>query len=210
MADVLVIGAGGHARCVVDTLMAAGHRVVGAVDRDTAVADVLGVPVIGADADLAHLKCTVTASAALGIGSVGDTAARRNVAALAIDAGFDFEPIVHPAATVSPFASVGRGAYIAAGALVGPGARLGEFCIINSGAVVDHDCQIGSFAHIAPGAVLSGDVRVGDGAHVGAGASVVQGLTIGERSLVGAGSVVTEDVPEDVVAFGNPCRVKRS
>lgn len=209
VSDVLVIGAGGHARCVVDTLTAAGHRVVGVVGREMSASNVLGVPVVGTDDDLARLKSTVTSNAALGIGSVGSTAARRRAAVLAIEAGLGFEAVVHPAATVSPFASVGRGAYIAAGAIVGPGVRLGEFSIVNSGAVVDHDCEIGAFAHVAPGAVLAGDVRVGDDAHIGAGASVIQGLMVGARSLVGAGSVVTKDIRADVVAFGNPCRVKR-
>jgi len=209
VSDILVIGAGGHARCVADTLTAAGHRVVGVVDLEMSANDVLGAPVVGTDDDLAHLRATVTSNAALGIGSVGNTAARRRAAVLAIEAGLDFEAVVHPAATVSPFASVGMGAYIAAGAIVGPGVHLGDFCIVNSGAVVDHDCEVGAFAHVAPGAILSGDVRVGDDAHIGAGASVIQGLTVGARSLVGAGSVVTEDIRADVVAFGNPCRVKR-
>lgn len=52
-------------------------------------------------------------------------------------------------------------------------------------------------------------VVIGDGAWLGAGAIVLPGVTIGENTVVGAGSVVTRDLPSNVVAVGNPCRVVR-
>jgi putative colanic acid biosynthesis acetyltransferase WcaF len=52
-------------------------------------------------------------------------------------------------------------------------------------------------------------ITIGQDAFVGARAFVMPGVTIGARSIVGAGSVVTKDVPEDVIAAGNPCRVLR-
>jgi maltose O-acetyltransferase len=53
-------------------------------------------------------------------------------------------------------------------------------------------------------------IRVGDDVWLCAGAIVCPGVTIGSRSVIGAGSIVTRDVPPDVVAAGNPCRVLRS
>jgi maltose O-acetyltransferase len=53
-------------------------------------------------------------------------------------------------------------------------------------------------------------VEIGSDVWVGGGAIVLPGVRIGSRSVVGAGSVVTRDVPEDVFAAGNPCRVVRS
>jgi putative colanic acid biosynthesis acetyltransferase WcaF len=50
-------------------------------------------------------------------------------------------------------------------------------------------------------------ITIGDDAFIGARSFVLPGVTIGARSVIGAGSVVTKDVPEDVIAAGNPCRV---
>lgn len=52
-------------------------------------------------------------------------------------------------------------------------------------------------------------VRIGKNVWIGAGAIVLPGVTIGEHSVIGAGSVVTKDIPPNVVAVGNPCRVLR-
>ncbi len=53
------------------------------------------------------------------------------------------------------------------------------------------------------------EVRIGDNVWIGAGAIIVPGVTIGENSVIGAGSVVTKDIPANVVAVGDPCRVLR-
>ena len=53
------------------------------------------------------------------------------------------------------------------------------------------------------------EVRIGDNVWIGSGAIIVPGVTIGENSVIGAGSVVTKDIPANVVAVGNPCRVLR-
>ena len=53
-------------------------------------------------------------------------------------------------------------------------------------------------------------IRVGDNVWIGGGTTVVPGVTIGSDVVIGAGSVVTHDIPDHVVAFGNPCRVQRA
>ena len=52
-------------------------------------------------------------------------------------------------------------------------------------------------------------VRIGKNCWIGAGAVIVPGVTVGDNTVIGAGSVVTKDIPSDVVAVGNPCRVLR-
>ena len=59
-----------------------------------------------------------------------------------------------------------------------------------------------SYTHLMP-------VHIGENVWIGAGAVVVPGVTIGDNSVIGAGSVVTRDIPANVVAVGNPCRVLR-
>ena len=53
-------------------------------------------------------------------------------------------------------------------------------------------------------------ITIGDNVWLGGGAIVLGGVTIGANTIIGAGSVVTRDVPADVIAFGNPCRVQRT
>lgn len=52
-------------------------------------------------------------------------------------------------------------------------------------------------------------VHIGRNCWIGAGAIILPGVTIGDNTVVGAGSVVTKDLPANVVAVGNPCRVLR-
>jgi sugar O-acyltransferase (sialic acid O-acetyltransferase NeuD family) len=101
------------------------------------------------------------------------------------------------------------GSQVLMGACVGAEARLGRSVIVNTRASVDHECELEDGVHIAPGAVLCGVVRICRDAMIGAGAIVLPRRTIGEGSIVGAGSIVTRDIPDRVVAFGQPARVVR-
>ena len=53
------------------------------------------------------------------------------------------------------------------------------------------------------------DVHIGENVWIGAGTVILPGVSIGKNSVIGAGSVVTRDIPENVLAVGNPCRVRR-
>lgn len=211
MATIALIGGGGHARSVLDAIQAAGeHDVAGIVDVPERVGETVdGVPVRWTDADLPGLKAQGVDGCVVAIGSVGDSSTRERADLAMSAAGLPLITVVHPSSTVSAAASLGPGAFVAAGAIVGPGSVLGRCAIVNSGAIVDHDCVVGPFAHVAPGATLSGGVTVGSGSHVGTGASVKQGITIGLRTVVGVGAAVVDDLPDGVVAVGVPCRVVR-
>jgi sugar O-acyltransferase (sialic acid O-acetyltransferase NeuD family) len=211
MERILVIGGGGHARVVLDAIIAAGlFDVAGVlVSRVPAEEPLPGVPVLGIHADLHRLHAEGVGAVAVGVGSVGDSSIRERLFAEAQREGFLLPAVVHPSAAVSRFAEVADGVYIGPNATVCAAARLGFGCIVNTGAVVDHDCDIEAFAHISPSASLSGGVSVGRGTHIGTGASVAHGITIGAGSIVGVGSAVVGNVPDGVIAFGVPCIVER-
>lgn len=122
-------------------------------------------------------------------------------------AGAHITTLIHPAAHVSLYATLGAGSVAMAGAVVNAYARAGRACIINTNASVDHDCQLGDAVHICPGAHVSGNVTVGHTAWVGVGAAVKQGVVIGPGAVVGAGAAVVRDVLPGTTVAGNPARV---
>lgn len=205
---VVIAGAGGHARSVIEALRSGREELepVACTDPDPARWDTAldGIPVIGDDEHLGRLLLEGVEGACVGLGATGDNARRARLHARLGALGFALPPIVHASAQVSRNARLGGGTQVLAGAIVGPGSTLGENVIVNSGAIVEHDCRIEDHVHLATGCALGGGVDVEVAAHVGIGACVLQGLKIGRRSIVGAGAVVIRDVPADVVAVGCP------
>lgn len=205
---IVGLGAGGHARAVLEAIRSAARFEVAAlVDDDPARAgeQVLGVPIVGPEA-LERLHAEGVAHAFAGIGGVGNNSARRQVFERLLAAGFELPAIVHASAVVSPWARLGRGAQVLAGAIVNAEAEIGDDVIVNTGVIVEHECRLGAHAHLAPGVRLAGLVTVGDGAHVGIGAAVIERVRIGRDALVGAGSVVLRDVPDGARVAGVPAR----
>ncbi|MCI4662843.1 MAG: acetyltransferase [Neomegalonema sp.] len=200
MKAVGIIGAGGHARVVLDTARRAGWMVFGLFDADPArKGDTLdGALILGDDEDLLR-RGPGSIRLANGIGAVpaiGDTGLglRRKIFSTFSAAGFEFTPLAHPRATIALAVDLAAGAQVMAGAILQPGVRIGENAIVNTSACIDHDCDIGEHSHIAPGAVLCGGVKVGVSTYIGAGAVIQQGLSIGAGALIPAGSIVRRNV----------------
>lgn len=210
MENIIVLGGGGHAKVVIATINASGKYKVAAV-LDPSLqkgSEVLGEKVTGGDAELARFFGRGIKNCVIAVGSVGNVDVRKKLYSKAKKLGFSFPVLIHPRAVVSKYAHLGKGTFVAAGAVVNPGAIVGVCCIINTGAVVEHDCFLGDFAHISPNATLCGNVSVGNGAHVGAGATVIEGLAIGIKALIGAGSLVCGDVGNGWLCYGVPARKK--
>lgn len=209
MTKVVGLGAGGHAKTVIEAIQLSGaYEVVGLLDHDPQLKGqlVLGVPVLGSDDLLSGLRAKGIGGVFIAIGSVGDAAGRARLYDQAVAEGLDVVRVTHPSAVVSRFAAVGPGTVVLARAVINPGAAVGVNVIVNSGAVVEHDCVIGDHVHIATGACLAGGVTVGDRAHIGVGASVKQGIVIGSGAIVGGGAAVVDDVAAGATVVGVPAR----
>ena len=200
---LIVIGGGGHAKVLVSALLLLGRKVLGFVDVNASVPDLLGLRNLGND-DAVSAYPPENVRLVNGVGSIHSTLQRRKIYLRFVEKRYVFETIIHPSATVSPYVEIGAGAQIMAGAVVQPGSRLGVNSIVNTGACVDHDCVIDAHVHIAPGATLSGEIHVAEGCHIGTGATIIQGIQIGAASVVGAGAVVIRDVPANVTVLGVP------
>lgn len=202
---IVVAGAGGHAKVVIDFLRMSGWDVIGCTDPE-ARGDCSGAPVLGSDDALEEIRAQGVSHAFC---ALGDNRLRQRIGRQLQAWGFDVPSLVGPGAFVSSSASIGAGAAILGGALVNVDCTIGDFAIVNTNASVDHDGVIGSSAHIGPGASLAGKVTVGDMAFVATGSCVVPDVRIGRGTIVGAGSVVVRDLPDGVIAYGNPAVVKR-
>lgn len=198
MNKVIVFGAGGHARVVIDCLQDQGITVAGIFDAKTLTSDSsLGVPYLGNyDRSVAHDLPMIIA--------IGNNLSRKT---LAERSGHRFASAIHPSASLSANATVSEGIMILHRAILQTRSVIGKHVILNTGSQVDHDCVLEAFVHIGPGAVLCGSVTVGEGALVGAGAVVTPGITIGKWATVGAGAVVITDVPDHATVVGSPARI---
>lgn len=205
----LLIGGGGHCKVILSQLKKLNNfEIAGVVENHIPIGNIVnGVRVIGTDEDLKNLLVNGIPNALITVGSSGDNARRESLFFLAEQAGFGFPLLISPGALVDETAVIGQGTVILPGSIINAESQIGRNCIINSGAIVEHDCIIGDHCHIAPGASISGGVKIGCRTFIGLGSSVIQGITIGENVLLGAGSVVIRDIPDNVVAVGNPARV---
>lgn len=199
-----MLGAGGHARVVAEALGV--ERLAGFLSPDEEPAFVAGLGRrLGCDDD-AEALIAGGRRVAIGLGFVDRTGARRRAALVQRFDDDVVQTVVHPHALIAPTASLGAGAFVAAGAIIGTDVRIARTAIVNSGAVLDHDVNLGGNVHVGPGAVLSGFVSVGDDSLVGVGSTIRQGVRIGNRAVVGAGAVVIDDVADDVTVVGVPAR----
>lgn len=204
---VVIIGAGGHAAVVADILLARGeYKVAALVDfLANENSSKFDLPVWSK----AHWLASDIREGVVGIGTNSTREfATQELRECAPD--FNYCTAIHPNAVVSTSATIGVGSVVMAGAVVNPFAQVGMHCIINSAATLDHECKLANFSSVAPRSVFGGNVSLGERSFVGIGACVKHGITIGKDSVIGAGSVVIEDIPDEVVAFGSPCKIQRS
>jgi sugar O-acyltransferase (sialic acid O-acetyltransferase NeuD family) len=204
---LVVYGAGGHARVLIDLLEQAslGSRLLGLVDdRVSPGTQCAGFPVLGR---IDWLRSHTGVAVVLG---VGDNQQRARIARACEELGLALFTAVHPRAIVTPRSELGDGSVVFAGAVINSGARIGKGCIVNSGAVVEHDCLLGDFSHVSPNATLGGGAQLGQLSHLGLGACVLPGVTVGDACTIGAGGVVVRPIPAGSVAYGVPASVQRS
>lgn len=194
---LLLFGAGGHAKVVLDCVLESGNTVEGIFDDDEDLVSLNGTSVLGEydSKELSDLKMIV---------SVGDNRLRKNIVS---NIEHRFGEAIHPSAVVSKFSSIDFGTMVIHGSIVQSGVTIGKHCILNTLSSVDHDSTIGDYVHISPRSCVCSSVRIGEGTHLGAGATVLPGIRIGKWCVIGAGAVVNKDIPDFSVVVGVPGKV---
>lgn len=201
--DVVLVGAGGHAKVCIELLHDMGRRVGWCIGGPSDGDQCLGVPVLVGDD---HLRSLREQGYRLAFVAIGANQVRAALGGAAQEAGYELVSAISPRAVVSPSASLGVGVAVMAGAVINAAAQIGSLSIVNTGATVDHDCELGQFVHVAPQAGIAGSVTVGDGAMLGIGSRVIPGVRIGAGATVGAGAVVIDDVPDGQTVVGVPAK----
>ena len=195
--SIFLYGAGGHAKVILDILQSRGMSVAGIIDDNPQIEEWMGHSVI---------RRSGIPSGSSVIISIGANATRKALDEILSGRGISFATGIASSAIVSSNAEIGEGSVVMQGTILQSGCRIGRHCIVNTGASVDHECILEDYVHVSPHATLCGNVHVEEGAWIGAGAVVIPGVRIGRWSVVGAGSVVCRDIPDNVVAYGNPVR----
>lgn len=204
MNTLALLGASGHGKVVADAALASGWQEVVFFDDAWPRLTMNGRwPVVGNMASLLSSDQDFEGV----LVAIGNCAIRWEKHQTLRAAGARLATVVHPRASLSPFATLGLGSVMMAGAVVNVDALVGDACIINTGATVDHDCKLEHGVHVSPGAHLSGNVTVGALSWIGVGATVRQSMHIGSDVMVGAGAVVVESVPNGLTVVGSPARV---
>ena len=204
---IIVIGAGGHSKVLIDTLLQQNVNILGIVDSDQMKIgqSVLKIKIVGDDFYINNYD-PLNIDLVNGLGSVAATYLREKIYMYFKEQGYFFRSVIHSSAVISQNAVWAEGVQVMAGAVIQAGCHIGNNTIINTRTSIDHDCRVLDHVHIAPGCVLSGNVSVGFGAHIGTGTTVIQEKKIGNRVLVGAGSLVLQDIKSNLKFWGVPAR----
>lgn len=189
----VIIGAGGHAKVIIEIIEEMGERVTYIFDTNPLITILLGYKVTD---QLIYDAPVIIA--------IGDNKIRKRIAGNDL---LEFGIAIHPKTSISTRSKILEGTVIMSGVSINSDAQIGKHCIINTNASIDHDCRLGDFIHISPNAALGGNVTVGEGTHIGIGATVTQGIQIGKWAIIGAGSVIIEDVPDYAVVVGVPGKI---
>ncbi len=211
MRDIVIVGAGGFGREVLDIFedqnrFADGfhNKVIGFLDDDVTPGErVLGrLPVLGGVDWLSNHK-RVAVVCAIGAPEVRAEVVTR----MQIEFDAAFCNAIHPSTIKSPFVEMGEGVVIPAGCILTNNITIGNHVHLNIDTTVGHDVEIEDFVTVSPGVHISGRVIIETGAYVGTGANIIDRKYIGEWSIVGAGATVVKDVPANTTVVGSPAKV---
>ncbi|MBQ4585928.1 MAG: acetyltransferase [Clostridia bacterium] len=197
--QVIIIGAGGHARVIADIVRSVGDIVVGFLDDAYECGkEIYDATILGKVEDCLSYRneCEMVIA-------IGDNKTRRKIAQ---KYQCNWYTAIHSSAVVSPSAKIGQGTVVMPNAVVNASARVGDHAVINTGAIVEHECEIGNFVHVSPKAVVCGVSSLGDNSWLGAGAVIVHVTRVCENVIIGAGSTVIKEITEAGTYVGTPAR----
>lgn len=200
--DVIILGAGGHAKVIAEIVIKSGDNLIGFLadddNKQKGQEIYLGKKLIGTIDD-----CINYQDAYFIIG-IGDNNARKNIANRL---NLKWYTAIHPSAIIASDVKIGEGSVIMPIVVINPGTIIGKHCIINTSSSVDHDNIIEDYVHISPGAHLAGTVTIKEGTWICTGVTIINKITINKNNIIGAGAVVIKNIYDtDSIYAGVPIK----
>lgn len=193
MEKIILIGSGGHAHSVVDSIEnQSKYEIIGFTEnqKNDDNFNYRGYKVIGDDSDLKSIYDSGIKSAFVCIGYLGKGNLRQRLYNKIKNIGFKIPNIIDPTSILADDVILGEGNFIGKKTIINSNTVIGDMNIINTGAIIEHDCKIGDFTHISVSSVLCGGVICGNSCMVGANATIVQNVNLDDNSFVKSSSLV--------------------
>ncbi|MEO8414439.1 MAG: acetyltransferase [Ginsengibacter sp.] len=204
---MLIIGAGGHAKELLDVLISNGYDNLFFYDdlpANTASRMFSKFQIIKKEQEATRYFKQTDKRFVLGMGG---SILRQSMAVKLHSLGGDLTTVISKKAQVSDFdVSIGDGVNIMHHVIIQPSVVIGEGTLINASALVHHDTVIGKYCEMAPAAIITGGCMIGDFTFIGSGAIILPGLCVGKNVVIGAGAVVTKDVADNAKVSGIPAK----
>lgn len=137
--------------------------------------------------------------------TVGDPSSREMMYNRVKEAGYKLGTWIDPRADVADSVEIGEGVIIT-NSFIGSNIIIGDNSVISNMAMVGHDIVIGKHVNVSAGAFIGGHCNIGDKAFIGPKAALKDSLNIGAEAVIGLNAAVYKDVPDGMLAFGNPAR----
>lgn len=206
MKNILVAGASGHSKMIIDILEKnKDYNVIGFIDAFKPKGEIVyGHAIMGTISDIGELQDRYGIHGII-IG-IGDNVTRmekkEKIQALYPD--LEFISAIHPSAILANDIQIPEGTVVMAGVIINSDAKIGRFCILNTNSSLGHDSVMEDFSSLASGATIGGNVKIGACTAICLKASVIHNITIGEHSVIGAGALVVKNVKSYKQAIGVP------
>lgn len=202
MKDIILVGFGGHAKSIADSIEQSGeYHIVGYTELIPSCEET-AYTYLGTDDVLETYYEKGVKNAVVCVGYLGSGKIRDILYSKLKKIGYELPAIIDKSAIIAEKVYVGEGTYVGKGAIINADAQIDEMCIINTKALIEHECHVEKFSHVAVAAVLCGNVKVRNHAFIGANATVIQGIEVGENCIIGAGSIVPRDVQANKKVYG--------
>ncbi|WLD59428.1 hypothetical protein NFC81_06520 [Salinispirillum sp. LH 10-3-1] len=205
--EVFILGVGNNTSVYIDLAEACGFDVIGLYHYDLSRKGEIyfGKKILGSNEELFSENNLVGKSFSV---SVGDNRLRVELSEKIRSMGGKVITLIHPTASVSPYATIDEGVTIQANAVVQAGVSIEEDSVVSYLAGVTHTSKIKKGCYIATRATVGAYITVDELAFVGMGATLVSEKLkrVGKRSVVGAGSLVISDVNDTQVVAGLPAK----
>lgn len=139
----------------------------------------------------------------------GEPVHRKTIYDKVVAHGVRLGVVVDSSTVLSHTATLQPGAVVTPQCIVASLADVGVNAAINAKAIVGHDVRVGAHTVISSMVNIGGACRIGERSYVGMGTQIKEGVTIGNEVIIGMGSVVYNDIPDGMIALGNPARPMR-